>query len=125
MSEKILMIDDDTDFTDAVSKLLNASGYETIVENHGINSFNAVKENKPNLLLLDVMMPDSDGFEIARKLVKDEETKNIPIIMLTGIRKVIGLSYKFSPDEEWLPVKAVLEKPVAPELLLRTVKNYI
>ena len=125
MEKKILIIDDDIDFAQAVVDILNAKGYKVISENDGRKGFQKAKEIKPDLMLLDVLMPNADGFDIAREMNKDEETKNIPVIILSGIRKVMGLTYKFSPDKMWLPVKAVLEKPVEPELLLKTVQNYV
>lgn len=125
MAKKILIVDDDKDLTDAVSGLLDAAGYEVVAENDGTKGVERAREVNPDMMILDVMMPDADGFDIARAINADEVTNKIPVIMLTGIREVMGLSYKFDPDEVWLPVKAVLEKPIDPELLLRTVKNYI
>ena len=125
MGKKILMVDDDRDLTEAVAGLLEAEGYEVITENDGKEGVRRAKEEKPDLMLLDVMMPGADGFDIAREMHADEEINKIPVIMLTGIRQVMGLAYKFSPDEVWLPVKAVLEKPINPELLLKTVNNYV
>ncbi len=125
MGKKILMVDDDRDFTEAVAGLLEAEGYEVIVENDGKQGLERAKEEKPDLMLLDVMMPGADGFDIAREMHAADEINKIPVIMLTGIKQVMGLAYKFSPDEVWLPVKAVLEKPINPELLLKTVNNYV
>ncbi|MBF0252318.1 MAG: response regulator [Candidatus Omnitrophica bacterium] len=125
MGKKILIVDDDRDLTEAVAGLLEAEGYEAIIENEGQKGVARARQEKPDLMLLDVMMPGADGFDIAREMTKDEITNKIPVIMLTGVRKAMGLAYKFSPDEVWLPVKAVLEKPINPELLLKTVKNYV
>ena len=125
MSKKILIVDDDVDYTEAVSNLLQSKGYEVFVENDGRKGFETAKNNKPDLMLLDVMMPGSDGFDIAREISKEEGTNTIPVIIISGIRKVMGLSYKFSPDEVWLPVKAMLDKPVDPELLLKTVETFV
>jgi two-component system, OmpR family, alkaline phosphatase synthesis response regulator PhoP len=75
-------------------------------------------------MLLDVMMTyDSEGFDVARKLKEDPDTRRIPIICITGIRKALELPNGFEPDADWLPVKAVLEKPVKPDRLLKAVAD--
>ena len=125
MSKNILLVDDDMDFLDAVSNLLKAKGYSVSLENDGRKGLAKAKELKPDLMLLDVMMPNSDGFDIAREMSQDEITNKIPVILLTGVRKAMGFAFKYSPDDTWLPVKAVLEKPVDPELLLKTIEHYI
>lgn len=116
---KILVVDDDADFIDATSALLRAKKYTVVTAPSGEEGYIKAKNEKPDVLLLDVMMThDSEGFEIARRLKEDPATKTIPIIMITGIRKAKELPFGFEPDEDWLPVKAVLEKPVKPDELL-------
>jgi len=121
---KILVVDDDADFLEAQKTLLNAKGYSVIGAPNGEEGYQKAKMEKPDLLLLDVMMTyDSEGFDLARKLKEDPSTKYIPVIMITGIRKAKGLPFSFEPDEDWLPVKAVLEKPVKPDELLKKVEE--
>jgi CheY-like chemotaxis protein len=84
------------------------------------------KKQKPNMILLDVMMTTkSEGFDVARELHSDENLKTIPVVMITGVRREMSLPFGFEADETWLPVKAVLEKPVKPEVLLKTVADHI
>jgi CheY-like chemotaxis protein len=84
------------------------------------------REISPALILLDVMMSGkTEGFDVARELHADAELKGIPVILTTGIRKDMNLPFGFEPDEENIPVKAVLEKPVKPDVLLSAVKKYI
>jgi two-component system, OmpR family, alkaline phosphatase synthesis response regulator PhoP len=121
---KILVVDDDADFLEAQKTLLNAKGYAVIGAPNGEEGYQKAKTEKPDLLLLDVMMTyDSEGFDLARKLKEDPSTKHLPVIMITGIRKAKGLPFSFEPDEDWLPVKAVLEKPVKPDELLKKVEE--
>jgi two-component system, OmpR family, alkaline phosphatase synthesis response regulator PhoP len=126
MSKKILMVDDDVDLVEAVTTLLESKGYEVISAYNGDDGVKMAREENPNLMLLDVMMTRKDeGFETSRLIVEDPQLKNIPIIMVTGITKEMNLPFKFEPDSTWLPVKAVLEKPVKPEVLLKTIEEHI
>ena len=125
MGNKILMIDDDPDFVESVKTLLESKGYNVSTSLKGEEGFEKAKEVKPDLMLLDVMMPNADGFDIARHLHDEEITRDIPIIIISGIRKKMNLSFGFEPDATWLPVKAVLEKPVKPEILIKAVEEHI
>jgi CheY-like chemotaxis protein len=124
MKTKILMVDDDVDFKEATATLLEAKGYAMITAANGEEGYQKARSEKPDVMLLDVMMAhDSEGFDTARKLKEDPATKDIPIIMITGIKKAKGLPFSFEPDQDWLPVKVVLEKPVKPDVLLAAVKE--
>jgi two-component system, OmpR family, alkaline phosphatase synthesis response regulator PhoP len=119
---KILVVDDDTEFAESVTTILECEGHKVICASNGADGYERAVKDHPDLLLLDVMMKaDNEGFEIARKLSASSETKHLPIILVTGIRMARGLPFSFEPDEDWLPVKAVLDKPVKPEVLLRSV----
>ena len=123
---KVLIIDDDPDLVDAMSNLLEAKGYEVNHAPDGEEGLEKAKNDPPDIILLDVMMTrKTEGFDVARSLNKEEKTKGIPIILVTGIRHEMNLPFGFEPDEDWLPVKAVLEKPIKPEVLLKTVEDNI
>jgi len=124
MSKKILIIDDDADFVEATTDLLDAKGYTVSSAPDGTSGFAAAKAQKPDLMLLDVMMTyDSEGLDMAKKFKQEPETSKIPVIMITGIRRAMNLNFNFESDDEFLPVKAVLEKPVKPEVLLDTIQK--
>ncbi len=126
MAKKILIIDDDRDFVDAMVTLLETKGYGIATSFSGKEGFEKAKVQKPDLILLDVMMTHkSEGFDIARALSAEPGTKDVPVVLITGIRKEMSLPFGFEPDAEWLPVKAVLEKPVKPEALLKAVAENI
>jgi CheY-like chemotaxis protein len=72
-----------------------------------------------------MMTTRSEGFDVARSLSKDEMLKGIPIVMVTGVRREMNLPFGFEPDSDWLPVKAVLEKPIKPDNLLKVVADNI
>ena len=99
---KILVVDDDADLVEATSNLLRAKNYTVVSALNGEEGYAKAKEEKPDLMLLDVMMThDSEGFEIARRLKEDPATKSIPVIIISGIRKVKGLPFGFDPDDDW------------------------
>jgi len=126
MTKTILMIDDDPEFVSATTNLLDAKGYNVISAFNGKEGVEKAKENKPDLILLDVMMTTkSEGFDVAREMHKDDSLKNTPVIIITGVRSEMNLPFGFEPDEIWLPVKNVLEKPVKPETLLKAVEEVI
>jgi CheY-like chemotaxis protein len=126
MAKKILVIDDDPDFVESVVNLLEAKGYQVASASNGKDGIAKAKTEKPSLILLDVMMNTKDeGFTVARELQQAAEVKGTPVVMVTGVRKEMNLPFGFEPDETWLPVKQILEKPVKPETLLKAVADAI
>jgi len=124
MAKNILVIDDDIDFVESVVNLLEAKGYAVASAYNGTEGVAKAKESKPDLILLDVMMSTKDeGFNVARELHQIEALKGTPVIMCTGVRREMSLPFGFEPDETWLPVKQILEKPVKPEVLLGAVSD--
>ena len=84
MAEKILIVDDDIDTLRMVGMLLERQGYSIVAASSGQQGLALAKSEKPNLILLDLMMPDIDGIEVARQLRDDPETQRILIIMFTA-----------------------------------------
>ncbi len=126
MAHKVLIIDDDPEFVEATSSLLEAQGYQVDTAPNGKVGVAKAQEEKPDIILLDVMMTrNTEGFEVAREINKDNKLKNIPVIIITGVRKEMSLPFGFEPDDAWLPVKGILEKPVKPAVLLKTVAQCI
>jgi CheY-like chemotaxis protein len=124
MAKKVLIIDDDVEYVEAIVNLLDAKGYSVTSTHNGRDGVAAAKADVPDIILLDVMMTTkSEGFDVARELHGDEGLRGTPVIMITGVRKEMNLPFGFEPDGDWLPVKAVLEKPVKPELLLKTIAD--
>jgi len=122
----VLMIDDDPEFVEAISNLLDAKGYEVHTASNGKDGVAKAKAENPDIILLDVMMTTKhEGFDTAREMHEDETIKDTPIIIMTGIRREMNLPFGFEPDDTWLPVKEVLEKPVKPEVLLKAVSEHI
>ncbi|MCX5696791.1 MAG: response regulator [Candidatus Omnitrophica bacterium] len=84
--KKILIVDDEEDFTKLIKLNLERTGkYEVKTENQGAFGFTTAKAFKPDLILLDILLPDAEGSEVASQLKDDEATRNIPIVFLTAI----------------------------------------
>ena len=84
MSEKILIIDDDLDTLSLVDLMLQRKGYQTAAATNGEQGLLKMQEDIPDLLLLDVMMPGMDGYEVARQVRNNPQTSSIPILMFTA-----------------------------------------
>lgn len=82
--KKILLVDDERDLVDTVSFRLKASGYEVIPAYDGKEALDKVKKDKPDLIILDLMLPKIDGYKVCRMLKFDEKYKRIPVLMFTA-----------------------------------------
>ena len=124
--KKILLIDDAVDFIDVTKVFLEKKGYSVVTAYNGEEGIKKAIEAKPDVIVLDVMMTEmTEGFDVSRKIKMEEKLKNIPVIILTAIRKKEKLPWTFEPDESWLPVAKFLEKPISPEELLREIEKVI
>jgi class 3 adenylate cyclase len=84
----ILVADDNPDNVELVREVLEAAGYTVVTAHDGDEALLKVAETNPDLIILDVMMPGKDGFEVCRRLKKWEQTRNIPVLMLTALQEV-------------------------------------
>lgn len=85
---KILVIDDDLAINELIKVNLELLGYKVLQAYEGTKGFALCKQEKPSLVILDVMMPETDGFTVAQRIRKNDETKNIPILMLTALSQI-------------------------------------
>jgi len=99
-SAKILVIDDEAEITEIIETFLKDAGYQVLAENSSVMGIERAKNFKPDLILLDIMMPFMDGYEVCDELKKNKETENIPIVFLTGkdARSDEGRSFKVGGD---------------------------
>jgi len=96
MKDRILLIDDSRDFRVLFSRFLKTSGYETAEAKNGEDGLQKIGEFKPDLILLDVMMPGIDGYEVCRRMRSDERLKDIPVIFLTAKADVDSIEKGFA-----------------------------
>ncbi len=80
---KVLIVDDEKDVTEELGVMLKKKGFEVVTANSGKEALEKVKEEKPDVVLLDVIMPDMSGWDVCKKIKEDDATKDIPVIMLT------------------------------------------
>ena len=122
---KVLLIDDDPDFVEATRIVLESKPYEVIVAYDGDDGLRKARDESPDLIILDVIMPVKDGFSTAEQLKKDAGLKNIPIIMLTSYaEKGSGSSIAMSGGLA-METEDYIDKPVTPEELLKKVEKYL
>lgn len=115
---RILIIDDQPNLRLLVSKILEIEGYEVTTAANGDEGVAMAKTNKPDLILLDVMMPKKNGYQSAAELNLQKETKQIPIILMTGTSQMVGEGIQITTS-----AIDKLAKPFGREELIRIVKK--
>jgi two-component system response regulator VicR len=116
-SRHILCIEDEPEMIDLIRLILGRRGFEVIGAAGGKDGLEKVRQQPPDLILLDLMMPDMDGWEVYQQIKADEKIKNIPVIVVTAkaqsIDKVLGLHIAKVDD--------YIAKPFSPQELLNSV----
>jgi len=117
----ILLIDDERDILDSLSSFLSRSGYGVLVADNGKEGLRLAKNDLPDLMILDLMLPDIDGSDVAVELLQGPATREIPIIFLTSIVT------KLEQEEtgEIIANRCIVAKPCKPEEILSLVKSRI
>lgn len=123
--KKILLIDDDPDFVEAVRVIIASGGYDVKVAYDGAEGLEAVALDKPDLIILDVMMPVMNGHEACAKLKADPETAKIPIILLTAVADRVTTSTYTHRDMLESEAEDYMPKPVEPAELLNLVQQWL
>lgn len=119
--KRILCIEDEPDMIELIRLILSRHGFEVVGANGGIEGARMIREEMPDLILLDIMMPDLDGWEVYQQIKAEEKTKDIPVIIVTAkaqnIDKVLGLHIAKVDD--------YISKPFTPDALLESVQKVI
>ncbi len=123
--KKILLVDDDPDFVEAVKVIVESGGYDVTVAYDGKEGLDAVGEEKPDLIVLDVMMPVMNGHEACNLLKKNPETAEIPIILLTAVAERVTTSTYTHRDMLESEAEDYMPKPVEPAELLERIKSWL
>ncbi len=116
MTKKILIVDDEKDIAQLIAFRLQAHRYKTILAHDGVDGLAKAKEENPDLVILDVMMPRLNGFEVCRLLKFDAKYKNIPVIFLTSKKEDVdkAISQEVGAD-------AYVTKPFESNELIETI----
>ena len=147
MAKQVLVIDDDQNAVKYLSVVLSEHGYDVVSACDGNDGLQKIKQAKPDLIVLDVMMPKKSGFVLFKQLKKDERYKDIPVLMLTGVsgvleelashqeetderpydslREVLQKTVRQMRQDGLVRPEMFLDKPVDPEALIAKVRELI
>jgi len=129
MNKKVLVVDDDPDVVTFNVTIVEECGFTPIVAKNGEEGLNLVREQKPDLIILDVLMPRQSGIRLYRELKTDKSLSQIPVILLSAIAKKTFLRSQKAlsefGDEKVPEPKIYLEKPIEPEELAQTIKSIL
>ena len=125
--KRVLIIDDDPDVRELVGISLERRGISVLFAEDGDKGLEASRKEKPDLIILDVLMPKKDGLSVFEDLLKEEKLAVIPVVMLTSVSDKVGFGFSADTMKEHFGKKpaAYLEKPVDPEGLVKTVQNLL
>ncbi|MFH1906032.1 MAG: response regulator [Chloroflexota bacterium] len=119
--KRVLCIEDEAEMIDLIRLILGRRGFEVKGANGGLEGLEMIRKEKPDLVLLDLMMPDLDGWEVYQQMKADEATRDIPVIVVTAkaqsIDKVLGLHIAKVDD--------YIAKPFSPQELLASIDNVL
>ena len=125
MKKKILVVDDDKDYQDLIRLILEKNNFEVAVAGSGTECLDRLGSFKPDLLILDIMMPGKSGFEVCKEIKDSLEYSKIPVAMLTGLKQKLGQSsYSVSQGLD-LEAEDYIDKPVDPKELVTRVNNLL
>ena len=125
--KKVLVVDDDPDILDVVTMILESQDYQVVVARDGIECFDRLGAEKPDLLILDLLMPKMDGFAVYKELKEPKwsEYQGMPILILSSVREEASRRrYELETGRE-LGADDYLEKPISPEVLLASVEKLL
>ncbi len=123
---RVLVVDDDIDFSDAVKLTLEAAGYEVIAAHSAAEALSALRQQTVEAAILDMMMEEPDaGARVAHQLRRQPELAEVPVILVTSVTEKTGFRVELErPEErEWLGIDVWLDKPVDPKELLRRIEE--
>jgi two-component system alkaline phosphatase synthesis response regulator PhoP len=125
MAKKILLVDDDPDFVEAVSLVLKPKKFDVVTAYNGIEGLKKAMSEKPDLIVLDVMMPEKDGYAVCRELKSDPKMSHIPVLLLTAVASHVPTT-RYT-QEMGLETEAddYLDKPVEPEVLVKRIEGLL
>ena len=126
MSKKyILVVDDDPDLVETVSMMLESKGCEVGQAYDGIEGEESIKARRPDLIILDIMMPRKDGYVLCNELKQNEKTRDIPVILLTAVGEAVPSTRYSHADGMATEADEYIPKPIDTEGLWQVVSNLL
>ena len=123
--KKILVVDDEPDFVAIVRKYLEKEGFEVDVAYDGVEGLNKVRQSPPDAIVLDVMMPEKDGYAVCQELKQSDQFKNIPIVLLTAVSSHVSSTRYSHYDGMSTEADDYLPKPASAEEIVESVKRLL
>ncbi len=121
----ILVVDDEPDFVSIVRKNLEKEGFDVQVAYDGVEGLEKVRQTPPDLIVLDVMMPEKDGYEMCSELKSDEKYADIPVLMLTAVADHVSSTRYSHYDGMSMEADDYLPKPATAEEITDSVKSLL
>lgn len=119
---KILLVDDDPDFCEATKIILDSKSYEVSIAYDGVEGWEKVKAERPDLIVLDVMMPRKDGYEMCKELKKAPQYADIPVLLLTAVAENVPTSRYTTLMGMETEADDYINKPVEPSELVKRIE---
>ncbi len=124
-SKYVLVVDDDPDLVEAVAMNLQSKGYEVGKAYDGVEAWDSIKSKRPGLVILDVMMPRKNGYEVCNELKNDVSFKDIPVLMLTAVGSAVSSTTYTHQEGMKLLADDYIAKPVDLDKLAEMVADLI
>ena len=122
MDKKILIVDDDPDLVEAVTMILESKHYDVAAAYGGLEGLEKAKTEKPDLIVLDVMMPDKDGYAVCKEMKADPKLSKIPILLLTAVVSKIPTTHYTQQMGMETEADDYMDKPVEPAELVNRIE---
>ncbi|OQX25574.1 MAG: response regulator [Desulfobacteraceae bacterium IS3] len=123
--KRILVVDDEPDFASIVQKNLEKEGYKVEVAYDGVEGLAKVKANPPDAIVLDVMMPEKDGYQVCKELKDDAKYSNIPILLLTAVADRVSSTRYSHYDGMSTEADDYLPKPASAEQITESIRRLL
>jgi two-component system phosphate regulon response regulator PhoB len=141
MSKKILIVDDEPDIITFVGAVLEENGYASLSAKDGVEGLEVLRKERPDLVLLDLMMPKKSGITMFQELRKDPTMSDIPVVIVTGISDVTGVDFRnfmykqpLQDEKKFVETTGLtkytipdgyIEKPIDPDELIKVIKEVL
>ena len=120
----ILVVDDDPDLVEAISMKLESENYRVSKAYVGIQAWDRIKQDRPHLIILDVMMPNKNGYQVCDELKKDPQYSNITVVLLTAVGDAVTSTKYTHMDGKTALADEFIPKPIDLDNLMEIVKDY-